>query len=814
MKTKNMANRSEKKTTVISPYFRYLELNNQGQVHRFELHQDTHRLGRDPAWADLVVPPDWCVISKQQAIFRKEGDDYRIYDGDEQHHPSTNGIWLNHRRIKASQGYLQENGVQLEIGQDHKNYILLTYYNVIAGQPRVMPSKQRLSLQGLQHWPVELGREPKQSYSSMELDAPTVSRLHATIYPNSQGGYFLEDCHSSNGTFLNSRRLRQPVSLHDGDKIQIGPFTLVFRHQALELFDRGNQIRLDAHRLLRKVKERERGEKIILNQVSLPIEPGQLVALVGGSGTGKSTLLKALLGIEPINEGRVLLNGNDLHRNFDTYRAQIGYVPQDDIVHQDLTVEEVLTYTCQLRLPPETPFNPIVEETLRQVKLDSVKTSLVSDLSGGQRKRVSIAVELLADPKLFFLDEPTSGLDPGLDKEIVQLLRQLANQGRTIVLVTHATANIEACDRIAFLGRGGKLCYFGPPTEAMDFFEMPSQDLKYFADIYLKLEQGNNSAEVERNVRGWREKFLNNSPPYQTYIKEVLGVDSPSQSVASQQHSSRSPAKRKVIPLLRQGLVLSKRYLKLIWRDRLSLALALLTAPVGIILIALVVKDQTPLAAYNAGLALRVLFIFICAAIFVGLLSSVEEIVKESSIYARERLINLSTLSYLGSKLLIRSGLAVLQTFLIVLVILLGFKSPESELIPWPLGVSITTFLTIIATICLGLMVSAWVKNETEANNSLSLILLPQIILSGVLFKSEGFFAKVSWLTISRWSVGAYGTLVNVKNMVSIQEELPFDPEVYAATWQNLTSNWMLLCLHGLVYLGLAFWIQRKRYRR
>jgi ABC-type multidrug transport system permease subunit len=342
---------------------------------------------------------------------------------------------------------------------------------------------------------------------------------------------------------------------------------------------------------------------------------------------------------------------------------------------------------------------------------------------------------------------------------------------------------------------------------------MPSQDLKYFADIYIKLEQGNNNAEVEQNVNGWSEKFLDNSPPYQAYVKEVLGAESPSQSVASQQQSSGSSVPRRIFSLLRQGWVLSKRYLQLIWRDRLSLALALLTAPVGIILIALVVKDETPLAAYDAPLALRVLFIFTCAAIFVGLLSSVQEIVKESSIYARERLINLSTLSYLGSKLLIRSGLAFLQTFLIVLVILLGFKSPESELIPWPLGLSITTFLTIITTICLGLMVSAWVNNETEANNSLSLILLPQIILSGVLFEPEGFLAQVSWLTISRWSVGAYGTLVNVKDMVPLQLEPPFDPEVYAANWQNLTRNWMLLVLHGLVYLGVAAWLQKKRYR-
>ena len=243
-------------------------------------------------------------------------------------------------------------------------------------------------------------------------------------------------------------------------------------------------------------------------------------------------------------------------------------------------------------------------------------------LSGGQRKRVSIAVELLADPKLFFLDEPTSGLDPGLDKEMMQLLRELANQGRTIVLVTHATSNIEVCDRIAFMGRGGQLCYFGPPQEAMDFFEMPSQDLKYFSDIYIKLDQGKTPAQVEENV------------------------------------------------------------------------------------------------------------------------------------------------------------------------------------------------------ISLGLMVSAFVDNETEANNSLTLILLPQIILSGVLFKLEGLASKLSWLTISRWSVGAYGTLANVNAMVPQQTPipgfepppLPFEPTaVYESTMENLSFNWGILCLHTIVYLAIALWNQKRK---
>ncbi|MEQ9357087.1 ATP-binding cassette domain-containing protein [Coleofasciculus chthonoplastes] len=804
-------------TTVVGTH-PYLELNNQGQIQRFYLNQDTHTLGRDRTFSNLPIPPSWDIISNRHAILRKEGEDYRIFDGDGQR-PSTNGIFINKTRINTSTGYLLQSGVQLEIGQDPRNYILLTYTNPNRSQLTVQASKQRLSLQGLREWPVELGREPTPGrYAAIQLDAPTVSRLHAVITPSPQGGYRLED-RSTNGTFLNEKPINTTVPLQDGDTIRIGPFSLLLRQDTLELVDRGNFIRLDAHRLVRQVKDKQGQTKTILSHVSLPIEPGQFVALVGGSGTGKSTLLKTLLGIEPTQEGGIFLNGDNLRQNFNLYRSQIGYVPQDDIVHPDLTVAEVLTYSCQLRLPPDTDVNAIIDRTLDQVKLEFVRNSFVRDLSGGQRKRVSIAVELLADPKLFFLDEPTSGLDPGLDKEMMQLLRELAHQGRTIVLVTHATANIEVCDRIAFLGRGGHLCYFGPPQEAMGFFEMPSADFKYFADIYIKLDQGKTKSENEQTVKHWTEKFLHHSAPYQSYIQASLspGKVTPSQP-PPRSGSGSSP--------LNQLWLLSQRYLKLILRDRLSLALSLLTAPIGIGLIVLTLQGKTPLAELDtldvtqAPLALRVLFIFTCAAILVGLLSSVQEIVKESSIYARERLVNLGIFPYLGSKFLIRSALAILQTLLIVLVILVGFQSPTPELILWSIGLSLTTFLTLMATLSLGLLVSAFVTNETEANNSLSLLFLPQIIFSGVLFELTGFASKLSWLTISRWSVGAYGTLVDVNAMIPEQTPLPgieppplpFEPTpVYDPTWDNLRLNWGILCLHTVVYLAIALWLQKRK---
>jgi len=440
----------------------YLVLTSQGQSIQLELKQPQHVLGRDRTRADLVIPDPWRAVSGVHAVLRQIGHNYWIYDGDGQQ-PSTNGLFVDRTRITPNDGYCLKNGTEIKIGLDPKNQVLLTYFNPLANQVAV-PSKQSIPLKNRS---VLLGRDPN---ASLQLDSPLVSRRHATIDLDSRGNYILRD-HSVNGVFVNGQRVTNSVQLSEGDAIRIGPFTLTYRSGQLEVQDRGNQIRLDADNLV--IPKR-------LDGIKLAIEPGQFVALVGGSGAGKSTLMRTLLGIEKTTNGAVFLNGDNLRENFNIYRNQIGYVPQDDIVHADLTVEEVLSYAAKLRLPPDTDVNQVVAKTLEDIEMTHRRKALVKQLSGGQRKRVSIGVELLADPKLFFLDEPTSGLDPGLDKKMMQLLRKLANQGRTVILVTHATANITMCDRIVFMGRGGRLCYFGPPAEALDFFDVKIGDLPTF----------------------------------------------------------------------------------------------------------------------------------------------------------------------------------------------------------------------------------------------------------------------------------------------------------------------------------------------
>jgi ABC transport system ATP-binding/permease protein len=804
-----------------------IEMYWQGNVVAFDLSQSEHDLGREPPQPPpigLIVPIEWELVSRHQAklIRVDNGNGYYIYDGDG-YNPSSNRLFINNRLIRPQEGYRLQSYDELRIGQDPQNYATIVYIdptNVRAGEA---PVKTGMSLVPQQT--VTIGRSEDNDFV---LDAPTVSRYHASVQRMASGRYLLHN-YSPNGVFVDRQHVDKTAPMAMGSVLQIGPYTFVLQNDALTIADRGDNIRLDVDRITKVVKHQDRQWRCLLDNINLAIEPGQFVALVGGSGTGKSTLMKTLLGITQPTHGQVYLNGDNLVNNFNIYRNTIGYVPQSDIVHSHLTVTEVLDYAAQMRLPPDTDIPATIAKTLAQIELVPCQDSLVKHLSGGQIKRVSIGVELLADPKLFFLDEPTSGLDPGLDKKMMQILRRLADRGQTVVLVTHATSNIMLCDRVAFLGLGGQLCYFGPPAVATEFFEVPSLD---FADIYIQLET--QAACVEAAHR------FTDSSYYQTYVGERLSLP----NIGNSNRSPLSPPPTRVKQsFLQQLQILTRRYLRLIQRDPVYLGISLLTAPIGILLVYLATKDvlQDPNQSFNAAtnpwltpfvgspnvnrsaMALKILFIFTCINIWVGLASSLQEIIKEAAIYLRERLVNLGLFTYVGSKVLTLGGLAAIQSCLISAIVLIFFAHPDpiAALAPlnWAVGLPITTFLSILAATCLGLMVSASVKNSSQANSALPLLLLPQIIFAGVLFGLDkvavGQF--ISWFTIGRWSIGAYGTLIDLnlltptKNEVMDFTQVMKASAVYDTTWQNLGLNWGMLLLHSVVYIGVTIWLQKRK---
>ena len=262
-------------------------------------------------------------------------------------------------------------------------------------------------------------------------------------------------------------------------------------------------VQVDALDIVKKVRVKFKTQEIA-SHTSMTIKPSEFVAFVGGSGAGKSTFMKCISGVDRPTSGKVLINGENLYDNYDELKSNIGYVPQEDIVYSNLTLHDTLQYAAKLRMPDNTTRkerNIRIKEVLEIVQLTELENSYIRQLSGGQRKRASIAVELIADPNLFFLDEPTSGLDPGTERSIMLTLRKMAEMGKTVILVTHNTLNLHLCDKVAFFGKGGKLCFFGRPKDALEFFGVDD-----FVDIYTLLNEDvelwyNKFKSIEENIK-------------------------------------------------------------------------------------------------------------------------------------------------------------------------------------------------------------------------------------------------------------------------------------------------------------------------
>ncbi|HYX48171.1 MAG TPA: ATP-binding cassette domain-containing protein, partial [Ktedonobacteraceae bacterium] len=408
--------------------------------------------------------------------------------------------------------------------------------------------------------------------NSLVLSHPQVSNYHARLERGPNGAYRIIDLGSTNHVYVNSQLVRAKV-LNPGDTIRIGPFAFTYTGHQLVQQDNSFSIRVDALHL------KSTGKRFItlLHDISIDIPPRTLVALVGSSGVGKTTLLNALSGLRPAQKGEVLYNGQDYYKNLGVFSGQLGYVPQDDIVHPDLSVQQALYYTARMRLPGDFTRSQIkerVNEVLDEVEMRHRRRHLVRSLSGGERKRVSIALELLANPSIFFLDEPTAGLDPGLERKMIELLRRLANKGHTIVLVTHATYNVHYCDYVCYIARGGRLAFYGPPAEAQAYFGTDD-----YAEIYNSLEP----TDDNKNIPKQAEENFKRSPYYERFVREPLNREL--------EQYEKAPPPPPVIKLAKRGRplkqfsILSRRYLHLLFNDVGNLMILLLQAPIiGLIL--------------------------------------------------------------------------------------------------------------------------------------------------------------------------------------------------------------------------------------
>ncbi len=772
-------------------------------------------IGRDAANDIVIAEP---IVSSQHAQIVHEGNDFYLVHPHPSRGTTVNGLWYQGQLVAGDQQFRRQmaNGDIFRIGDEHGSLVTLVYDDGSGISTETLPELPPIPLNASR---LTLGRTAD---NTIVLNHPQVSGHHAAL-EKVEGGYRVIDTNSTNHVYVNGQQVTYQL-LRTGDEIRIGPYRLTYTGTELKQYNESSHIRIDAQHL----KKVGNNAVILLNDISLVIPPRKFVALVGGSGAGKSTLMDALNGLRPAQEGSVLYNGVDYYRNLAAFNTQLGYVPQEDIVHRELTVERALYYAARLRLPGDFTREQIqwrIDEVLEDVEMTDRRNLLVNKLSGGQRKRVSIALELLANPSVFFLDEPTSGLDPGLDRKMMSLLRRLADRGRTIILVTHATNNINACDYVCFLAQGGRLAYFGPPNEAKVYFEKTD-----FAEIYSTLEPTREHPDIPEQA----EARFRTSADYERYVADALKEG---QDISGRQQtgSIKQGATEKSQQRVKRGngwsqfLLLSTRYLELLKNDRGNLLILLLQAPVIAIMLVLMVRFEVGAGVFNASslvqcrtqiltssgpLALpqarqteqidcqpvltflqtdpsgrayaqqrggasqalqdfivvgpgadaqKVLFIMAFATVLFGCINGAREIVKEAPIYKRERTVNLGILPYMFSKIVVLGVLCLFQSAVLVLVVQIGEPLQQGIFLAPLLETYITLALTSLAGLMVGLAISAIAPNNDRAISFVPIILIPQVIFSGAIIALKDWVTQVLAAVFpTRWAMAALGSSIGL----------------------------------------------------
>jgi ABC-type multidrug transport system ATPase subunit len=421
-----------------------------------------------------------------------------------------------------------------------------------------------------------IGRSPS---CDLCLPHPSVSRNHALL-ERLPHGLRVHDLRSINGVRVGGRRITEPVVVREQERIGIGPYLFCVAGGVLHALDSSQSLRLEARSLEKQIALGGGRTRKLLENVNLAVEPGEFVALLGPSGSGKSTLMDCLNGRRPATRGRVLANGEDFYLHFNSFRQLLGYVPQRDIVHTQLTVYRALYYTARLRLPADTGRDELkgrIDEVVRLMELGPHQETLVGNLSGGQIKRVSLGAELIARPALLYIDEATSGLDAGTEARMMRLFQQLSREGKSVVCITHNVDHVDLCDLIVVLS-GGRLAYCGPPAEGRAYFHVGR-----VSDIYDRLaERPPDEWEKEFEKCSLHEEFVRKRLS-STPTGSVLGPAPPAPTPAAATPPPAAPkapaSERPLRQFGHQFLVLTARYVEILRRDYRTLRLLLLQAP-------------------------------------------------------------------------------------------------------------------------------------------------------------------------------------------------------------------------------------------
>src|SRR5262245_23582904 len=874
----------------------------------------SYTIGRDPK-SDIVVDED--RVSWQHAVLKLDRGSWVLEDTG-----STNGTFLGAQKVQkiTLDG---ETTVRLGHPVDGPELTCSTGEpprprTVIAAKPVMaasaapaapaMPTgaatashREPSVIRQLPTKVPRIGRAPDNDIVISDL---SVSRHHAELR-RTASSYRIVDQDSHNGTFVNGQQVGS-APLTEGDIVGIGPSTFRLSGTELQEFVDTGDISLVARDLTVTLP----GGKVLLDHVSFPLGERCLLGIIGPSGAGKSTLLGALTGMRPANGGRVLYDDRDLYAHYAELRHRIGLVPQENILHTQLTARRALRYAAELRFPRDTSKaerNRRVDEVLAELSLTSHAETRTDRLSGGQQKRVNVALELMTKPSLLFLDEPTSGLDPGLDKSVMEMMSGLAKDGRTVIVVTHSVANLDICDRLLVLVPGGKVAYFGPPQDGLKHFDKPG-----WAEVFQAFD-----AEPQRD---WAGEYRR-SAWYQQFV--LSAVDGRGPSAVPRQIPPAPSSKNR----LAQFSTLCRRYLAVIASDRVYLGL-LAGAPIvlGLVILAIpaphglgpapppashsqhqgaspsakpkpsashkkshpspqaVASQQVgqasaaqaspsasgqasaaaqasppasgqasapasgqasshasapakshastgasapasgkasaqpsgahatpPAQAVHGGVnqeASSLLLILVICACFAGAFNAVRELVKERSIYSRERAAGLSTASYLGSKLAVLGFISGIQAAIMVLIGLATRTLPPSGslLHGFPLAeLIIALALLAVVSMALGLFISASVNTSEKTMPILMVVVVVEVVLTGGVFAIAGKVGleQIAWLSPSRWG---YALTASTSNLNKIFPPSGTVDHLWDHTGHQWLMNMIALAALGVLFAFLAWW--------
>ena len=622
------------------------------------------------------------------------------------------------------------------------------------------------------------------------------SRQHATLVPTPLGAEIRDN--SINGTFVNSTRVGSAILTED-DVVTIGNVDLVFRDgkliQLSETASRTGGLEV------RGVKYVVDNGKQLLDDISLAARPGTLTAVIGGSGAGKTTLARLIAGYVRPSSGSVTFEGHDIHAEYASLRSRIGIVPQDDVVHRQLTVNQALGYAAELRLPPDTSKadrGKVVAQVLDELDLTKHADTRVDKLSGGQRKRASVALELLTGPSLLILDEPTSGLDPALDHQVMTMLRQLADAGRVVIVVTHMLSYLDVCDQLLLVAPGGKTAYCGPPDQIGEAMGTTNW-AKIFTQVGADPEEAKRRFLAQLEARKRPQKLLPERADEAGDLGEPV-------------HTS----------VRRQISTIARRQIRLVVADRAYfIFLALLPFILGALSLTVPGHNGFHIPGPHSGVpdeSVQILNLLLPAAAFMGTALTIRDLVGERAIFQREQAVGLSTSAYLLAKSAVFCGFAIVQSAIITAIVVVGKSAPTRGGLVFGHGnVAATAELflavagTCVASAMLGLVISSLVRSSEQIMPLFVVAVMAQLVLCGGMVPVTGRLGldQLSFAMPARWGYAAAASTVDLRSLMP-GPELPHD-----RFWEHTSKIWLfdmgMLAALSVLYFGFVRWRIRLR---